>query len=119
MSSEGTTVSFERRGVQAEWEALQSGILGRLWTHCGMGRLEHEDQGEEEGWGARASSEPHPGWPPGAIRSQHIPGGGEETDSEVQVSHLGQGRCRMEALADGVSGGTLRRGRWGQAESRC
>ena len=43
MSSEGTTVSFERRGVQAEWEALQSGILGRLWTPCGMGRLEHED----------------------------------------------------------------------------
>ena len=90
MSSEGTTVSFERRGVQAEWEALQSGILERLWTHCGTGRLEHEDQGEEEGWGARASSEPHPGWPPGAIGSQHIPGGGEETDSEVQVSHLGR-----------------------------
>ena len=64
-------------------------------------------------WGARASSELHPGWPLGAIGSQHTPGGGDESDSEVQVSHLGQGRCRMEALADGVGGGTLRQGRMG------
>lgn len=35
MSSEGTTVSFERRGVQPEWEALQSEDTGKtldtLW----------------------------------------------------------------------------------------
>lgn len=58
MSSEGTTVSFERRGVQAEWEALQSGILGRLWTPCGMGRLEHEDWGRK-GCGGQEPAQSH------------------------------------------------------------
>lgn len=84
-----------------------------------MGRPEHENQGEGRGWGARARSEPHPGWPLGAIGSQHTPGGGDETDSEVQVSHLCQGRCRKKALANAVGGGTLGGGGWGQAESRC
>lgn len=72
-----------------------------------MGRLEHENQGEGRGWGARARSEPHPGWPLGAIGSQHTPGGGDETDSEVQVSLLCQGRCRTKAFANAVGGGTL------------
>lgn len=78
-----------------------------------MGRPEHENQGEGRGWGARARSEPHPGWPLGAIGSQHTPGGGDETDSEVQVSHLCQGRCRKKALANAVGGGTLGGGRMG------
>ena len=70
-------------------------------------------------WGARASSEPHPGWPLGAIGSQHTPGRGDETDSEVRVSHLGQVGAEWKPLpmgsAEALSGG----GGWGQAESRC
>ena len=46
MPSEGTKVSFDGGECRLSGRHCRLRILGRLWTHCGMGRLEHENQGE-------------------------------------------------------------------------
>lgn len=75
-----------------------------------MGRLGHENQGEvlKEGRvGGKSQTR---------ATSRLAPGGnrGDKADSEVQVSHLCQGRCRMKALANRASGGG-----WGQSECQA